>query len=855
MAVTDNEQALTRNWYQSDSGVFDEMCESGGNPRAHWDYFARAMQTLGPKELARRQQEALRLLRENGVTYNVYDDQNIYSRPWELDPIPFLVSSEEWTTIEAGLTQRAELFNLILADLYGPRELVKKGLLPLELIYSHYGFLRPCDNVTHAGQHQLVIHAVDLARGPGGGMWVVDDHTQAPSGAGYALENRMAMTRILPSLFRDCHVHRLALFFHALRSGLARISPNQDSDPNTVILTPGPRNETYFEHAYLASYLGYTLVQGDDLTVRDGKVWLKSLDGLQPVDIILRRVDGNFCDPLELREDSRLGVAGLLEAARRGNVSIANPLGSSILENPGLLAFLPKLCKQLLGQSLRLPSVATWWCGQQKERDYVLQNLHKLVIKPIFRHHATQPIFGAQLSKKELASLRIRILTNPHLYVGQEQVSTSTVPTLVKGQVEPRNAVLRTFMAAREDSYVVMPGGLTRVAAERGDIEVSNQAGGISKDTWVLASEPEKQVSLWLQPSADRITTASVGTVPSRIADNLFWVGRYTERAEATARMLRTILHKLNDVDEFSDQSDLVSLRTLLQTITMMTATYPGFVGEKHEDRLKKPLEEIRSITLDPKRLGSLASTLVYLVQSAYGVRDRWSTDMWRVIDDIDEQWSSQVKPLRGGTTQLRAMLDQLITSLLALSGLTMESMTRERGWRFLEIGRRMERSLMIISSTRSSLVPVQIPQVQNLLLEAMLVSHDSTITYRRRYRSYLQLATVLELLFFDDTNPRSLLYQLNHLQQYITELPRDHTGRRLSEEERFIIEASTQLRLSDSLSLSGDQEGGIYGDLDQLLGRLSHLLSECSNAITNGYFRQAQSPQQLAPTYSEPEP
>jgi uncharacterized alpha-E superfamily protein len=311
----------------------------------------------------------------------------------------------------------------------------------------------------------------------------------------------------------------------------------------------------------------------------------------------------------------------------------------------------------------------------------------------------------------------------------------------------------------------------------------------------------------------------------------------------------------LNDVDEFSDQSDLVCLRTLLQTITMMTATYPGFVGEKHEDRLKKPLEEIRSITLDPKRLGSLASTLVYLVQSAYGVRDRWSTDMWRVIDDIDEQWSSQVKPLRGGTTQLRAMLDQLITSLLALSGLTMESMTRERGWRFLEIGRRMERSLMIISSTRSSLVPVQTPQVQNLLLEAMLVSHDSTITYRRRYRSYLQLATVLELLFFDDTNPRSLLYQLNHLQQHITELPRDHTGRRLSEEERFIIEASTHLRLSDSLSLSGSQEGGIYGDLDQLLGRLSHLLSECSNAITNSYFRQAQSPQQLAPTYSEPEP
>jgi uncharacterized alpha-E superfamily protein len=525
------------------------------------------------------------------------------------------------------------------------------------------------------------------------------------------------------------------------------------------------------------------------------------------------------------------------------------------LENPGILAFLPKLCEQLMGQSLRLPSVATWWCGQKQERDFVLQNLHKLVIKPIFRHHATQPIFGPQLSKKELASLRIRILSNPHLYVGQEQVSTSTLPALIEKRIEPRSGVLRTFMVAREDSYVVMPGGLTRVAAQRGDIEVSNQAGGISKDTWVLASEPEKQVSLWLQPSADRITTASVGTVPSRIADNLFWVGRYIERAEATARTLRTVLHKLNDVDEFSDQSDLLCLRSLLQTVTMMTATYPGFVGEKHEERLKNPLQEIKSIILDPKRVGSLASTLVNLVQSAYGVRDRWSTDMWRVIDDIDEQWSSHVKPLRGGLTQLRAMLDQLITSLLALSGLTMESMTRERGWRFLEIGRRMERSLMIITTIRSSFVPVQTPQVQNQLLEAMLVSHDSTITYRRRYRSYLQLATVLELLFFDDTNPRSLLYQLNHLQQYITDLPREHTGRRLSDEERFIIEASTQLRLSDSLTLSSTQDGGIYGDLDQLLSRLSHLLTTCSDAVTNNYFRQAQSPQQLAPTYSEPEP
>ena len=328
MKLVDENTTTTTPWYQPTPDAYDEMWSTENRPHPHWQYFIESLQSLGLDEMEWRRGEAQRILRENGVSYNVYGDPSGQNRPWELDPIPFLISSEEWASIEQGLVQRAELMNLLLTDIYGKRQLIKKGLLPLELIYSHSGFLRPCDQMMLPGNHQLIVYAADMARGPDNRMWIVGDRSQAPSGAGYALENRMAMTRILPSLFRDCNVHRLAMFFQSLRSTLAAIAPQQRDDLNIVVLTPGPRNETYFEHAYLAAYLGYTLVQGDDLSVRDGKVWLKSLGGLVPVDVILRRVDADFCDPLELRPDSVLGVPGLLEVARRGNVAIANPLGT-----------------------------------------------------------------------------------------------------------------------------------------------------------------------------------------------------------------------------------------------------------------------------------------------------------------------------------------------------------------------------------------------------------------------------------------------------------------------------------------------------------------------------------------------
>ncbi len=430
--------------------AYDEMYAGEGKILPHWQVLMQELDQLGREGLERRHLEAQRLLRENGVTFNIYDGLRGMARPWQLDPIPLFISAEEWSTIEAGLVQRAELLNLVLADIYGPQQLLKEGLLPPELVFGHAGFQRSCVGTIKAVNRSLTICSSNLARGPDGRMWVIDDRAQSPSGAGYALENRMVMTRIAPALFRDCHVRRLAGFFQPFRDRLASLAPQNREDPRIVVLTPGPYSPSYFEHAYLANYLGYTLVQGDDLSVRDGRVWLKSLEGLHQVDVILRRVDDAYCDPLELREDSRLGVTGLLQSARLGHVAIANPIGSCVLENPGLLAFLPGIAKHFFGEDLKLPSVATWWCGQENERRFVLENLEKLVIKTIHRTRGYRSIFGAQLTQAEQAELRERILHKPYLYTGQEMVSFSTAPSLVDGQVEPRHAILRSFLVAGE---------------------------------------------------------------------------------------------------------------------------------------------------------------------------------------------------------------------------------------------------------------------------------------------------------------------------------------------------------------------------------------------------------------------
>lgn len=865
----------------SDSQKFDEMLDKSGDINPHWHAYFKAMNRLGLEEMVTRHQDAARLLRENGVTYVVHGEQQGH-RPWELDIIPFILSETDWQFISSGLIQRAELLNLILKDLYGNKRLIKEGLIPPEVIFAHAGFLRPCNDLTSQMDNPLFMYAVDLGRDSCGQFWVLSDRSQAPSGAGFALENRTVLARTLPNLFSEVGVHRLSFYFRTLQNSIARLAPKQKDNPHVVVLTPGPYNETYFEHAYLANYLGYRLVQGDDLTVLDGRVWLKSLDGLQPVDVILRRVDDVFCDPLELRQDSRLGVAGLLEAIRQGNVSVINPPGSSILENPALLPFLPNISKAIIGEDLQLPSVKTWWCGNTKHREYVLDNIKKLVVKPIHRPVGAKPMFGSELSESELSSLKSKINSKPYQYVGQDYIHLSTVPSLIDGKLLPRRSIFRSFLFAENGGYSLLPGGLARCEGEQGELTVSIHDGGVSKDTWILVSEQQPHVSLWQQPKlGPNISEHSLG-LSSRSAENLYWVGRYAERAEGHARLLRISLDKIQlgmegtfmgkrkstdgktEIQEGdqNNKSELECLNSMLRTLTGLTSSHQGYVWNEG----KEIVTELMSIMLDTKHSGSLVSTLHSLISAAFAVRDRWSTDTWRVMNNIENlcelleknmsiyensQFQQTSSESDERTLQhIQTELDQLMIYLSALSGLNAESMTQTIAWVSLDMGRRIERALLLIVLCRSCFVAVQDEWIEYQLLESILIASESLITYRGRYRSALHLPTVLEMLLLDESNPRSLVYQLNRLQEQIRDLPRERFGYGLSEEEQLILEGLTQLQLSNTSQLAelSEQTSERHG-LEKLLVRLAQILIEISDVLTQTYFSHVQGQEQLVTT------
>jgi len=843
--------SLVENYKRLVAGsIFDEMIDERGEVRSHWQILQQTINQLGINELMRRQADIARILRENGVTYSVYGDPQGLNRPWQMDSIPFLISSAEWKILNEGLAQRAELLNMILADIYGERRLLRNGLLPLELVYQHSGFLRQCDQIRLPGWHQLVTYAADLARGTDGRLWVIGDRTQAPSGTGYALENRSTMMRILPDFFQGILVHRISNYFHTSQSSFASMAPSHKESPRAAILTPGPLNETYFEHAYLASYLGYTLVQGADLTVRDGYLWLKSLSGLQQVDILLRRVDDSYCDPLELNGFSQLGVAGLLDCVRRKNVAVVNPLGSSVLENPGLMPFLPSIAKYFLGEELILPSVASWWCGHEKECRYVLDNLESLIIKNISPQAGHRSIFGNRLNPEKKEALKRQILARPYLYVGQEMLTYSTSPSFIQGQLEPRYSVLRCFAFAQKQGYGVMPGGLTRSAPEPGSFVVSNQTGGTSKDTWVLLDEPEESPII-VKTDQKAALPKSIGVLPSRTAENLYWVGRYAERALGTARVLRMVLRNLAEKGKFSrNESDIAVYKTMLRTVTHFTMTYPGFTGKEANTLMKNPDNELISVAMDEDKTGSLGSTLGSLNRSSYAIRDLWSLDSWRVLDSIERLRQENRHNKRISLRNVQNLLDQFITSLVAFLGFNQESMSSEHGWVLLDIGRRIERILLQVSMLRSTLVLKHTESAEYDLMEAVLAAEESLTTYRYQFRSYLQLSTVLDLLLLDESHPRSMAYHLNRLQENINKLPRTVISHRLSEESKLVLEATTHIKLSNPDELAFCEENSVIREkLDERLAKISELMFQASNIIVRTYFSHAHTQQQTSVT------
>jgi len=822
--------------YRPLPGCYDEMIDGTGAPRPHWAHLAEAFAELGVGELLRRQREATRLLDQDGVIYHAYRESPRPGRRWLLDPVPTVVSSREWEGIETGVIERAELLNLVLEDLYGPRDLLRRRLLPPEVVFGHAGFLRQCDQIRLPGTQQLFSYAADLGRDRDGRSLVIADRTQAPSGSGYALENRTVVSRVLPSLYRDSQVHRLAPFFRSLRVALQEAAPPGVEDPRIVVLTPGPWNETAFEHAVLASSLGYSLVEGSDLTVRDGRVWMRSVGQLEPVDVILRRVDDWFCDPLELKPDSQLGVPGLVEAARCGAVSVVNTLGSSVLESPALMAFLPRLSEHLLGTPLRLPSVPTWWCGDDDARRYVLGDLGSLILRPVSREAGVTSVLGWEQSEAELDELRRRIEHHPFAWVGQEALAMASAPTLTETGLESRRSVLRAFAVARRDSYVVMPGGLTRVAPNGSQGRISNQAGAIAKDTWVLASEPESLTGFWLHsgPAVEGIDPMS--SIPSRAAENLWWLGRYAERAEAVTRLLRTIHDRRNDFQGSTNPAGVASLRALLVTVTKTTATYPGFVGEGSAERLAAPEHELLDLVIDYKRPGTLAHAVRSLSDAAYAVRDQLSRDTWLVIGPLDQAISGLSGSPEDHQAPVQAALQQVMQSLLALGGLGIESMVRDLGWRFMDAGRRIERSIQLLSLLRSTVTKASGTATDSLVLESVLTAAESIITYRFRYRSQAQLETLLDLLLFDSDNPRSLAYQLDRLTDDLDALPIP-SGRRLRDDQRHVLEATTALRLADPASLVIEQDDGLRPALDSFLTHMQETLMRAADTVDESYF------------------
>lgn len=740
--------------YPHDPRRHDEVRDREGGLHAHWAPFARVLAGMSREQMQQRYDLVNRLVQDNGITYNIYGDTGGVDRPWRLGPLPNLITDTEWQSLAAGIAQRAELLNRILQDIYGPQSLMLEGLLPPELIYGHDNFLWPCVGLRPPGGTFLHVYAADIARSPDGGWWVMADRTQTPSGMGYALENRQIIARAFPGLYRQLRVQALTGAFQALQQGLSRLAPTLGEPPLTVLLTSGRYNETYFEHVYLARQLGMPLVEGHDLTVRQPYVFLKTLNGLKRVHAILRRLDDDFCDPLELRSDSALGVPGLLEAVRAGTVVMANALGSGVLETPGLLGFLPRISERLLGEPLQLPSVASWWCGEEPVLEDALEKLSELVIKPAYPSQHFASVFGPNLNEKELAALAERIRRRPQAYVAQERVQLARSPVWRpdEGFFSGNATGMRVYAVATEKGYVVMPGGLSRVSGEAGDDVVSMQRGGTSKDTWVCFSDSRRTEPPVVRNIGVSDLLRQDPYLPSRVAENMFWLGRYAERSENHARLLRSALSR--DVEQSGD-SDMQLALSCCRHFGLLREDEDGDSG-------------LLAAICDNANSSSLVNQLHALAWSASQVRGRLTQENWSAINELRQE-ADALQPETLEAAEALSFLDRLLMSQSALAGFALDNMTQDNGWRFLMIGRRLERLQFLCDVLGLAL---QAPQAASKpVLDWLLEMADSSITYRSRYLSNAQLIPVLDLLLLDPGNPHSLDFQLQALTQILRQL------------------------------------------------------------------------------------
>lgn len=815
------------------SSSYDEMLDGDKNIRPHWETLVKNLETLGVDQLIAKQKEIDWRLEDNGVTYNVYNDPDGMNRPWRLDPIPLLIDEAQWKTIETGLKQRARLLDMLLRDIYGEQRVIQEGIIPMEVIYAHGGFMR---EVFGLSQQSLMIYGADMARGPDGKMWVISDRTQAPSGLGYAIENRLTMNSAIPDLYNDLSIRRLHPFFEKFKSTLAGLNPHAKGGALNVLLSPGAHNETYFEHSYLSSFLGLTLVQGQDLLVKGGSVWLKSLKGLRRVDGIIRRVDETYCDPLELRNDSQLGVSGLVQAVRQNGVSMLNSLGCGVLENLGLNPFMPHLARYYLKEELILPQIATWWCGQEKERKFVLENLDRLIVKTIDRSGDEPHVYsGKCLSKPELKALHQKILEQPYRYVGQEEVEFATSPALVGKTIEPRKVVIRAYTIAGSDGFEVMAGALVRVGASNDSLMVSGQSGGSSKDLWVIGdSSDEPKIPIFKSKGA---FGSSLETIPSLRAENLFWLGRYLMRSILTARMIRTTVKYMANAYRYDHHSNLKVQDVFTKALTHLTMTYPGFLGS-NPALIQDPLQEIWSVSIDEWRVGTLGHTIKMLSGANTSTKNLLPLEAWRIFDRMTREYSDFGKGEKPPSRIIISTLDKTLIQLMAYKELIEESLFDEQGLVLYEIGAGIERSLMLIAKARALLIFIHEPISEYEILEMLLGTCESLNAYRAHYRSSIELRSVTEFLLLDIKFPKSLISELDRLMRALPKLPKFRNATYLTRYEEPIFEAFSMLRLSKIDRLcSIDSERYVRAELDILLSGVADKLIVAFHELSQIYF------------------
>jgi uncharacterized circularly permuted ATP-grasp superfamily protein/uncharacterized alpha-E superfamily protein len=773
-------------------GIPDEYIAQDGAPRAAWTRFFDAFAALSPADIERRFASADRHLREAGVTYRAPGETA--DRLWPLSHLPLIIDETDWQQLTAGIAQRAELLETVLRDLYGEGRLVADGAVPAAAIAGSNEYLRAVCGVKPPGGRYLHLYAADVGRGPDGRWWVLSDRTQAPSGAGYALENRLVLSRAFSNLYKSMNVERVAPFFEAFRDAL-RASADRD-DPRIGLLTPGAFNETFFEHATIARYLGFLLVEGDDLAVSGDRIHIRTVAGLKRLDVLLRRVDSNFLDPLELDASSHLGVPGLIDVLRKNGVVVANMPGSGVLEARALLGFLPSLSRRLLGEDLKMPHIATWWCGQKSAREEVLSRLDDFAIEGAYGRAVpgfpgNGPVLAGELSPSERERLRSAISDRGIDFVGQELVRLSTTPTWEQGRITPRPFVLRVFAAATPNGWTILPGGFCRIAEQPDARAVSMGDGARSADVWVVS---DKAVSAsTLLPVAETVRIKRIaGVVPSRAADNLFWLGRYLERAEATLRLIRALGTSGRDPGKGTSAAAGGASTTLhsVERIQRLLVTWDAISQASRTSSAKVAAEAL----LSPEKSGSALSLLRSAQRTATSLRERLSPDAWQVITEMVERLGEAADDDDGVVSAAELSLQELAS----FAGLAQENMNRAAGWRFLEMGRRAERAINTARFARQ----FAYDEAGDEDLDVLLTLVDCQITYRSRYLVGPALAPVRDLAVLDPYNPRSVAFQVAALNEHIASLPSLKEHGLIERPQRLAVAVQAMLTTAEASSL-----------------------------------------------------